>query len=220
MNFMKRFLILIIKLAGLVGLLITGSIAIHLIESAKIHRYIEYGAGYRYGSVNLMIRFEDIPYFIHIEGETEPQWYWTPNQNYAYQKLNIVRSTNGVESDAVIDLASFEFIENGKTVSISKFNLKNLMPFESNTTEAEVLELYDFLLKAKEGKLPPPRHHTYRLEEPLNGYMQHFSLGLTISYYVIAWGILWFIFLVCFVRKKMKYQTRIRESGIELDKSE
>jgi hypothetical protein len=62
--------------------------------------------------------------------------------------------------------------------------------------------IYELLQAAAEGTLPAPRHHTYYFPQPIHGSMQHFRLGLGISWPVYIWLVIWLSGVVYFGRRR------------------
>ena len=133
---------------------------------------------------------------VFIEAEHPKTFMLSGHNSPKYKRARFrwhIFSENESSGEAWIDLNQMTLTHNGKTVHVNTANLLNLFGFESAAKkDVNILDAFvDLLHAAKSGLLPPPRHHIYELEDPLNGHFQHGASGYSVPYLTSIFAIGW-----------------------------
>lgn len=204
-----------IFLFGLTALLvfIVGFVVADVIWQMNYHRYASPNTGYYHGYVTAdLTDARSGAYWLRIKGESEPKWYWLCPTNFVYKHLDLQINSFGGASEtgdlqASLELPSMRFRSAHTNTTLSADLLATLLltPGESPTNGLQQMAtIMDFLRAAGEGKLPGPRHHGHRIEEPVNVRMYHWLHGRGIRGTVYAWLAIWITLVVFGYRRVFK----------------
>lgn len=191
--------------------LVVGCLMAQLLWSATHHRYVDPASGYYYGSVHGSLSgTDDTSYSFYFKGHSEARWRWTYSTNFVYRSLQCgcVRFDGGGDpsgNTGTLTLPSFVFESSRGTGVLTRPLLSEWLLGTSNAPPDQmrgVDRIYELLQAAAEGTLPVPRHHGYSFREPVDGRMQHFRLGLGISWPVFVWLGIWLAGVVYFGRRR------------------
>jgi hypothetical protein len=138
--------------------------------------------GHINGSVTIPSREDARIYgfcYIRFTSETKPKWEWTEPNNFRYGRIDL---TINDKSKTTVLFPSLTCEHGGEEHAFSKPFLIDLLTanseVESDTITPEQSDaLFNFILSAGDGTLPPPRHHPYYLESPYRADFTHFLLG-------------------------------------------
>lgn len=192
---------LTIQLAKWLSVLVIGLIAISMLVYSSSAAGSGAGTGffsYRFGAVFQVWpnASGDASGSFRVEGNVAPRFLLWGHTSPAYQTVAIeweMYHGNQGKGQASLDLEQMGIVAHDQTTDITEKSLSTLLGFSTaNPREAEqVATLLSFLESARDGTLPPPRHHGYALPEPLPGYMQHFATGTSIPPLQLIWVIVW-----------------------------
>ena len=154
--------------------------------------------GYTRGDV----AFDDYTGIFRFESRSEPRWQWSRPDNYQYENLDVEWCLDQ-EGTGTLDLTTLTMTTEGRTFTLSEQALGDLLYGEDNwqqpPTKAEIKVLYELLIAAGQGTLPPPRHHGHSFEDsPIDGHLTHFSLGWRVPHILFAWPFIW-LMIVAYV---------------------
>lgn len=126
-----------------------------------------------------------------INGQTLPEWKVERPSNFTYSDLDFewIEWPSEITHKGTLHLSRMTLVTSSGTVKLDHDWL--LQRVEDEYTATAYL---DFLMSARDGTLPRPRHHTYYPEGMIEGRLSHFSLGFCLSRKVLWWGVMW----VCF----------------------
>lgn len=214
MDSMKRGTLI----ALLILLLPAGAVLTHIGSSILRHRYDDSGAGNFHGSIRGYFIVDDSSTYLQYEGQSTPQWHWSSPGNYRYDSLVLVW-WGDEEGEGTLDLTSFTLTTEDRSFSLTEESLRDLLHGDNRwrdpPPQAEVKAIYDLLVAAGQGTLPPPRHHGHSFEDPPVGHLTHFSLGSRIPHAVFAWPVVWLaIVLIVFLKRRQQAKS---ESAGESD---
>lgn len=191
--------------------LVVGCLMAQFLWSATHHRYVDPDSGYYYGSVHGSFSGPDAnAYMFHFKGHSEARWRWTYSTNFVYRRLQYgwVRFDgrgDQLGNTGTLTLPSFLFESSQSTGVLTRPLLSEWLLDTTNGPPDQmrgVDRIYELLQAAAEGTLPAPRHHTYGFPEPVNGSLQHFRIGLGISWPVFVWFGIWLAGVVFFGRRR------------------
>lgn len=133
---------------------------------------------------------------VNVEGRTEPRFMLWGHVSPQYHHVQIdwaAFGDLGCEGNAVINLREMTIDRDGETVPLTPNGLGSLIGVRNpgDNSDGVVDALIQFLLSARDGTLPVPRHHGYSLPEPLSGSMHHFALGPAIRPLELLWVAAW-----------------------------
>ena len=208
---MSRSLKIFLFVLSAVIVFIVGIVVADVIWQMNYHRYASPNTGYYHGYVTAdLTDARTGAYWLRIKGESEPQWYWRCPTNFVYKHLDLQINSFGSASEteelhASLELPSMRFrsAHTNTTLSADLLAALLLTPGESPTNGMQQMAaIMDFFRAAGEGKLPGPKHHRHRIEEPVDISLSHWLTGRGIPGTYYAWLVLW-IALVVFVAKRV-----------------
>lgn len=135
----------------------------------------------------------------------------SPKYERARFKWYIFRE-NESSGETWIDLNRMSLTHKGRSIQVNVKNLLKLFGYDSATQEdLSYLESFVSLISAaNNGELPPPRHHTYQLEDPLDGYLQHVASGWSVPILTLIWIMFWSM-VGCFGLWKFQKERRVQQ---------
>lgn len=204
-------------------ILVAGGFGAHVLWR-KTHRYDVANTGVYHGSVHASLNNANLgsysePYFsLEFEGRKASRWYWRASTNFAYSFLDLTwEHGNEGRGSAKVKLPSFEYRSSNTTGVLTRVILAEWLLGDSSRSAStaalqRISAVFSLLEDAARGSLPPPRHHTYGVEEPFYLNMSHFLLGGGIGGYVYVWIVSWLLLLALFGRKLWKTTGVARET--------
>jgi hypothetical protein len=149
-------------------------------------------------------------FHIEYEGATGPEWYWESPDSYRYKSLRLEWHNIESAGEGILDLETFQLKTEDESFELTEASLSELL-FPASIREhpralAQIAEVFSCILLAKEGTLPPPRHHTYSLadldkkpEMELHGTIGHAGGASRLRFIYATWSIIWLGFSSCAV---------------------
>lgn len=208
---MKRSTLIVL----LLSLLPVGIAATHIGSSLLPHRYDDSGAGMFHGFTKGSFMIEDSGASFHFAGQSEPQWHWSSPGNYRYNSLELTWRGDE-EGHGTLDLTSFMLTTDGRSFVLTEEALRDLLhghnDWREPPPENENKVIYDLLVAAEQGTLPPPRHHGHHFADPPAGHLTHFSLGSRTQHAVFAWPVIWSAIVVIVFLKRRHQAVRSMEN--------
>jgi len=189
-------------------LFIAGFVVADVIWQMNYHRYASPNTGYYHGYVTAdLTDVHSGAYWLRFKGESEPQWYWLCPTNFTYSHLDLEMYSDGEKTMATVELPSLHFRSGdveGKLSAelLATFLLKDSQGLTNGMAQMDTI--VGFITAAGEGKLPGPKHHGHRIEEPVNVRMYHWLLGRGIRGTVYAWLAIWITLVVFGYRQVFK----------------
>ena len=189
------------------ALLAAGCLGAQAFWQATRHRYDQPNTGYYRGFVHASFSgTDDEVYNFHFEGETEPCWRWVYSTNLIYRSLRFEwfsfdSQANQSEGKGTLRLPSLAYDSSRGTGILTRAVLSGWLLGGTNGTPRalqSVNAVFGFIEDAGRGTLPAPSHHGHTLQQPVRGYIQHFSLGSGVSGLVYAWICLWLLLVLFF----------------------
>ncbi len=198
----KRFLLFVLVAALLLPL---GYVGAQMGWQVFHHRYESPETGLYHGFVSVYCHsWDELFYSLHFKAKTSPRWYWKQPTNFTYSTLEVVCHGDSSERHATVSLPDFTYSSGGVSAPFTRDVLAGwLLDAETNQAAARLHAdaLFGFFQAAADGSLPPPRHHSYRFEQPTHVRIQHFQLGYGVGSTVYIWVIVWLFCVVIFGRK-------------------
>jgi nitrogen fixation-related uncharacterized protein len=194
-----------------VASLVVGCLMAQALWWASHHRYDDPDSGYYYGSVHGSFSGPDAnAYMFHFKGHSEARWHWMYSTHFVYRSLRFGwfrfdERGDQLGNTGTLTLPSFAFESSQGTGVLTRPLLSEWLLGTTNAPPNQmrgVDRIYELLQAAAEGTLPAPRHHTYYFPQPIHGSMQHFRLGLGISWPVYVWFGIWLAGVVFFGRRR------------------
>jgi hypothetical protein len=197
-----------LKRVAWVGLLPAGVLLLLWAKPFYQHRYDDRGFGTFHGFAGGgFITTVERAMSISFEGRTEPEWRWARPTNYRYVDVDFEWDAGGIGGEGQLNLPTMTLTQSDESLTIDRDWFLQLSGHESSATE-----YMDFLIAAREGTLPRPRHHPHHLDGAINGTLAHFSLGSRYPYSILIWGAVW-AFATIFLLMRRKRPTEAEQAG-------
>lgn len=162
-------------------------------------------------------RFEGDSFSLQFEGKTASHWYWVRPDNFRYEEVSVEWFDQAQEHHASIKLPEFTYqFGNDRGVLtrevIADWTNQGYALEKERADSVAVNTLYEFLQAAAFGTLPPPRHHTYTVDEPLYLRFGHGIYGGPLGFIVDA-AILACLFMIGFLWTHPKIWNALGRAG-------
>jgi hypothetical protein len=205
-------------LAALVSLIAGHWVARYIWAWPNNARFAEPGMGAYYGKVRARF-FDGNETFcsLRFEGKSRYRWYWSSPTNFAYDRLQIdwyvPAEEKPKEGSATVSLPSLVYESVGNTGLLSTSTLTEWLSGSagnqpSETAKQQVDAIFNYIRAAGSGSLPPPRHHSYYFEDPLDVHIKHYDYGWSFPKQTLVWYVAW-LFTVSYCW--MRFRRRISE---------
>ena len=150
-------------------------------------------AGVYYGMLNARFFLEGGPEtdsyvgIFSLQGESPRMWAWRSPKRISYRQLEFQWSASvwsayweGERHDGkgVIDLVALEYQMDGERGKLTPALMNEWLFRLDNVRDERIEIVFEFILDAANGRLPPPRHHGYTLDEPFPRLIMHGTSGL------------------------------------------
>jgi hypothetical protein len=186
------------KVAILLLLLPAGGVAVILLDGLLKQRYDDSGFGSFHGFLQAKLLFvgSNHSFSVTSEGTSPSEWRWMPPSNYCYQQLDLDWNGEASEGKGHLDTRSLTLKLPDRSTNLSQSALSNLLLGSSLSTlppeELEaVIYVHSVILDARDGRLPPPRHHPRSRKDIVHCSMCHYSLGWRFPHSLCLWGAAW-----------------------------
>jgi hypothetical protein len=171
------------------------------------HRYDSPETGLYHGYVSAAFDSFDEPfYFLSFHGETSPRWYWRQPTNFSYTALEVEWRDEAGDQRATVSLPAFTYHFGEASGAFTRDVLASWLFGSTNriSDTRHVDAIFGYFEAAARGALPPPRHHSYYLEQPVQVRATHFLLGYGVGSTVYIWLPLWLLLVVLIGQKILK----------------
>ncbi len=128
------------------------------------HPYDDRGFGRFYGFAGGTFASREGFLFIKFEGRTKPEWRWAPPSNYSYGDVNFEWDAGSTKGSGQLNLPSMTLTTSDGVTSIDRDWFLSRNDHENTATT-----YMDLLTAARDGTLPPPRHHWHRFHDTVDG---------------------------------------------------
>ncbi len=152
---------------------------------------------------NVAIMNKDIIFF-KIQSDTKERWYWMRPENHKYKHVLLICEAPR-EKTIHIELSQNLWRSNNECGELKTESLGSIIAGvdfsqSSNSKLREQMNaLIDILHQLRNGEFKPPKHHRYSLENPIDGSIVHYTLGISLEIFVyISMILMWPIYLFIF----------------------
>ena len=176
------------------------------------HRYDSPETGLYHGSVTALFDSLDEPFYsLRLRAESSPRWYWSLPTNFSYTSLEVEWREESTDRHATVSLPGLTYRAGDSSGAFTRDVLAGWLHGSTNWASGRqhVDAIFGYFESAARGSLPPPRHHTYYLEQPIRVQIHHFLLGYGVGSTVYIWLVVWLL-LVMFCSRRL---LRINRGG-------
>ncbi len=145
--------------------------------------YYAYLPGIYYGSLNGIFYMTpekglSLNDFVNFKAKSNATWEWDRPPTFSYDQVNLSFG----DTEATVLLLSRTIKTGAGQQPFSRQSLEGVLTtstgtFFDDTDPNQFDALYDFILSAGDGTLPPPRHHSYHNTSPYLKSFTHFRSG-------------------------------------------
>ena len=145
-----------------------------------------------------------------FRSQTPCRWYWRQPTNFLYTKIEVTWSewmgNSSANHQATVSLPDFSYESDNAGGPFTRAVLANWLYGTTTNFQASnsVDVIFGYFEAAARGTLPPPRHHTYYFEDPIQAHFVHFLLGFGVGWTVYVWLLVWLVLVSAILRMAIR----------------